>query len=374
MTSTSKRPAIKVAVYVIHSPDVSTFRSANVAKLQKVFAAIQQRRSTNSDGEFQLTRFQVIGRQHEPDSVAREHDLKQITDVRLSDDLQSPYDRLMVPLNVKHISNALKHLEALREISRSGHGSSQGGADQEEINLVLEDDVLYNEQLMEASLVRAMGARPMRWDVLFLGLPTSLDDTSESNIRFQEAASVFKVFPSCESYIVRPEAAARLAERFLPLRFPTNVQLSWLLLGPHAPEVGLHSYIMSPSIFLDGSKYGTCTSTINMNNRLTWNPEYVRMFGLVRGKPDDFTKEDAIEVDRLYEAMNFKNHPDAVYLYAMSFVRRGEHAKAEDMMAKALKQYDANKCVLNRGSEFLNVYCDLFRHLQPDVQIDRETR
>lgn len=365
---------LKIAVYVIHSPDISVFRSANVAKLQKVFTAIQQRRrsstgSGDADSDFQLTRFHVIGRQHEPDSVVRDNDLKQITDVRLSEDLQSPYDRFVVPLNVKHVSNALKHLEALREISRNGHGSQNKD---EEINLVLEDDVLYNEQLMEASLVRAMGARPARWDVLFLGLPTSLDNTNENNIQFQEAASVFKVLPSCESYIIRPDAAARLAERLLPLRFPTNVQLSWLLLGPRAHELGLHAHIMSPSIFLDGSKYGTCTSTINMNNRLTWNPEYVRIFGLVRGKPEEFTKEDGIEVDRLYDAMNFKNHPDAIYLYALSFVRRGDHAKAADFMAKALKQYDANKCVLKRGSEFLNVYCDLFRHLQTDVENEKQ--
>lgn len=351
-----KKKCLRLAVYVVHSPSASVFRSANVAKLHKVFMAIHQKRIKT--GDFELVRFVVIDN-HESDKVADENDLKKITDVK-SDGLPNPYDRLVIPLTTRHVSNSLKHVEAWRKVA-SGNG---GQSDPEnEISLVLEDDVLYNEQLMETSLAKATQSAPLDWDVLMLGLPTSVN-ANDDDIKFQEASAVFKVFPSCESYLIRPHAATRLAQNFLPLRFPTNTQMSWLMLGPRAPDTRIKTYIVSPSVFLDGSKYGTCTSMINMNNRLTWNPEYVRLFGLIRGKTDDLTKEDIAEIDRLYDSMNFKHHPDAMFLYAVSFIRRKDYVKAEDLMEQALKQYEKNKCVQNRTSEFLNAYCDLYRDLQ----------
>ena len=66
--------------------------------------------------------------------------------------------------------------------------------------------------------------------------------------------------------------------------------------------------------------------------------------------------------------MNFKNHPDAIYIYACSLNRRGEHGKAFALMEIAFTMYERNGCILNRTSEFLNTFCDMCVNSQPEIE------
>jgi GR25 family glycosyltransferase involved in LPS biosynthesis len=315
-----------------------------------VFSALSARSNA-----IKVVSFDVVTA-HDPAAITKE----KIQEVALisPEGLKEPFDRLVGTMNVRQLSNAMKHHEALCTISTRALSDTA--------NLIIEDDVLYNEDLLEKSIVAALARAPNAWDLLFLGLPAQDDDSETSELRYSATASVFKCLPACDSYLVTTAAAARLSKAYLPIRFPTNIHLSWLLLHEdNARCPTSNTYVISPSVFIDGSKYGSCTSSINANNRLAWNPAYIRLFTLVRGKASDtYTKETEELIDRTYEAMTFKSHPDAQYLYAISLIKRAQYEKAGELMASALETYEKNNCNVNRSSEFLNAYCDLHRYLQ----------
>lgn len=344
----------KLAVFILHNESLTT-RSVTVAKLKKVFSALSARSTL-----LNLTAFQVIT-SFDPSTISRE----KIQEVALisPEGLSEPFDRLVGSMNLRQLSNALKHHEALVKISNTSSPDT--------VNLVLEDDVLYNEDILDRAISTAIRTAPRDWEVMFTGLPSASDDNDDQEtMKFHATNSLFRCLPSCESYLVSTKAATRLSRSFLPIRFPTNIHISWLLFDTkNHPES--RTYVVSPSIFMDGSKYGTCVSTINANNRLSWNPAYIRLFSLIRATATSSTEKSASEtdnqnalIDRIYESMNFKTHPDAQYLYALSLIKRQNYKKANELMTSAFKTYEKHDCNLNRSSEFLNAYCDLHKYLQ----------
>lgn len=356
---------VPLTVHIIHSDRVKT-RHPAVAKLKKMFAAMTATRSSLSETSpdtLDVKQVDVVHKEHEPDQIPRT-DIAKLAEIS-AQGLDEPFDRLAGSMHLHQLSNALKHFAALSRIAETP-------AEGPRAHLVVEDDVLYNEEILEKSLARALSGAPSDWGIMFLGLPSAINTAREENeqVHYQPIDAVFKVVPSCESYIVTPEAAKKLVAAFLPVRFPTNVHLSWLLLrgNDRLPKTAAPAaYVVTPSVFLDGSKYGTCSSVLNVNNRLSWNPWYLKMFALIRANQGGLPTDAAQTIDKLYESMNFKNHPDAVFLYGLSFMKRGDYLRARDLFTTAYQAYDKNGCIMNRASEFLNLYADLHKFLQADV-------
>lgn len=295
--------------------------------------------------------------------------------------IPEPFAKFSGTMHVNQLSNALNHYAALHRavtvLEKNGNENAYA--------LVLEDDVLYNEETVSECLYRTLtaltaltastdgkpsGSRP---DIVFLGLPSTIrlppdEDGSTTTPRFQSTTEVFKILPSCDSYLVNKGAAATLCAEFLPVRFPTNVHLSYLI-----TTLRLRAEVVSPNIFLDGSKLGAFTSSLNANNRLSWNPAYNKMFTLMHqhasSSAAEQTERDVIienAVEEVYKGMHFKNHPDVLFLYATMHIRRGRPQQAMQFMHEAYKTYVVNGCLLNRGSDFLNTYCDLFAQVQEE--------
>lgn len=363
----------QLAVFVIHSAALKA-RATSVAKLRKIFG-----NGAKNWSRFDVVKFATIDA-FEPADIPRDRiaEFAQVT----AEGLTPPYDQLAGPLHLHQLSNALKHFVALQQIAELTAPGAMG--------LVLEDDVIYNEEALERGMADALDAADEAnatttadpCHILHLGLP-SLADNKDERTRLEVVRDRYKCIPSCESYLVRPNAARSLASGFLPVRFPTHIHLSWLMFEPssgrHTTAVGDGARLVTPSIFVDGSKYGTCSSSINANNRLTWNPWYIKMFNLIRGsaaspaaplESEDDRRRIRAEVKRLHNAMDFKTHPDALYLVSLAHARLGEYEEARSLMESAMKAYESDGCILNRGSEFLNAYCDLHRHLQLDISDD----
>jgi hypothetical protein len=359
---------LKLAVYVIHGKKLAG-RQTGIDKLRQTLSSSEGASSSTtggSSGTCHIDRFEIVddvepeGLQNFADSVDK------IADVS-SRDLVPPFDKLSAPIHVNQLSNAMNHLAALRRIEKAAV------TDPDLVYLVLEDDVLYNEETVTGWLARTLSEAPRNWDVVFLGLPSTIKQTDEE-VRFQRTDEVFKVLPACDSYLITGSMATRLVKRFLPVRFSTNVHLSWLFEQVGGTQVGgtqVNAYVVSHNVFLDGSKLGAYTSSLNVNNRLSWNPWYIRLGTMVQKQNAvEVTRDAGIranlerEIDDLFQSMHFKTHPDILYMYALSLVRRGSFEAARAYMEDAYKMYVGNGCIINRSSEFLNAYCDLFRHLQ----------
>lgn len=250
-------------------------------------------------------------------------------------------------LQIRQVSNSLKHLEALRRVAAQASASSAP-----RFSLVLEDDAVFGDSFKDA-LAHAVRDAPEDADVVFVGLPsTRLPEPGSSASVFDDPLVMYPnggILPACESYLVTPDAARRLVDAFLPLRLPTPAQLTYLFRKKVAKP-----YISVPNVFVDGSKIGVTVSTIDANSQLVWNHDYCHVTELLRqNAPKD-------QFDAAWEKQPFKNHPDCIVQLADSLAQQGLIEEAKDAYERALKTYTENNGVVNTHTEFMKRYMSMY--------------
>lgn len=266
----------------------------------------------------------------------------------LDDEALRPHVRV---LHIRQLSNALKHLEALKRIAALPELVPEAGAGAR-FGLVVEDDAVFGDGMADALWHAAVDA-PADADVVFVGLPsTRMPPPGATASLFDDPLRLFpgNVLPACDSYLVTPAGARRLAQAFMPVRLATHVQLSYLLRKGAAK-----AYVAVPNVFVDGSKVGVATSSIETNNQLVWNQVYCQASELLRtGRAD--VKQLRRDFDEVWKNQAFKEHPDCLVQLADQLAAVGRHGEAQDAYEKALAGYTAQNCIVNTSSEFMKRY------------------
>jgi len=262
-------------------------------------------------------------------------------------------------MHIRQVSNAMGHLEAIKAAAASLSASVPGV---DGWCLVLEDDALFSDSVAE-TLSQVVASVPQDADVVFLGLPSPLA-SKPGEVVFDDALARFELLPACDSYLIRDSAARKLADAFLPIRFATHVHLGYLF-----RSLGMQVRISVPNVFVDGSKLGIFTSSLDANNRLLWNQPYCQMDALLRSKAyaEDVTGTEAAH-EAAWSGQSFKDSADVLALRGAHLARLGKHAEAEAVFARAFEKYSKDGCVLNNDSLFMRNYMALYRHLQPQPQ------
>lgn len=252
---------------------------------------------------------------------------------------------LMRDLRVRQLSNSLKHAAAIQHIASQEQ-------DVETWNVVLEDDAIVEDV---PRLLAACATAPADADMLFFGLPTPLPHPSrEDGPRYDPLLGI-KLLPACESYALRSRTACFLSTAVLPIRFSTEVHLSWLI-----ASTSITTYLTSPNLSVDGSKVGLFVSSIESNNRLRFNTEYMALVDQRWDAPGVDVDDFAARI----QAMPFGRHPDCQVLLGRRLAAAGRHTEAASVFAAALATYQLEGGVVGQDSEFLRSYMDLFKHSQ----------
>jgi GR25 family glycosyltransferase involved in LPS biosynthesis len=261
--------------------------------------------------------------------------------------------QLARPLHVRSISNTLKHHEAILEIAKNYESSGAKYA------LVVEDDAVFSEEQMLDAVTRAIKNAPADAELIFMGLPSkrSADSIVESGkAEYDDVSELIatQVLPACDSYLIACSAADRIASGFLPVRFSTNIQWTYLIRS----GVVRKAYIAVPNAFVDGSKLGVFPSSISTNNQLIWNPGYCQLMSMVAQK-------DVAGFEALWNKQTamLQNHPDALVLLGDYYLISGREKDAEIAYERALKTYEAEGCLVNNTSEFMKRYMSVYRTL-----------
>ena len=332
MTATTPTTTPIAAAFVLHSPTLVN-RAPNVRNLESLLSRMS-------------ASVRVVS-SHEPSEVVG--NVQQLVDLDPSHLEDAAFRPLVRSLQVRQVSSALKHAAALRAIAEDGGDSTA-------FRLVVEDDCLFGDQA-EQVVRGACAAAPADADIVFLGLP-SPKPPGQAPV-FDDVFSVFNLLPACDSYLIRPAAAAKLVAAFFPVRLAANLHLTHLIKAR-----GLSARICVPNAFVDGTKLGVFACAVDANSKLLWNQQFCQMELLLRS---DAPTYNAAEFEALAEAQPFKQHPDVLSLVAQHLERCGRYAEAEQAYGKAVAAYDNNGCIVNNTSEVLRKYAALYRHLQPDL-------
>lgn len=327
----------KVKIYVVHA----SFLDLRKPMLESLVKKLNDSKKFTVNIEYVTA--------HDPDKLDAA-EIKKYVDLTKKPDSTDVFESLIKNMHIKHVSNVMKHFECLKRIA----------ADKSKTDhfIILEDDVVYGDDIVKRlEDVLTMTSTDTEWDMMFLGFP-SLSPIANDTYQFKKTSEMFKILPCCDSYIMKKATAERLVESFLPIKFTTVVQYSYLI-----EKGALNAKMCFPNIFVDGTKLGVYLSSLEPNNRLFLNTDYNRLSSIVR-KDGAFTAEEEKEIKSLVANMKFKTHPDIQYLVGMYEYKKGNFAVAKEIFDAAYNLYTQNGCIINNESEFLMTYMSIFKHFQ----------
>lgn len=336
-------------IYFVHSSGLKE-REQTIVNLQKQVQKYQfknvRRVGVRVIGEYDpnVIPGELIGRAvnysplKEPDDLKEENKTQSITF----------YNQFLKNMHLFQLSSALKHYKALELIANS---------DPDDVNIVLEDDVIYEERacLLIDRLIQKL---PSEYDMVFMGLPSNREIKNRNEMSFQSVSEVFRVLPFADSYVVSQKAAKKLYDEFLPIKFVGHIQLSYLI-----DKLEFKPVLCTPNVFINGSVYGMYLSAVNPNNILIFNNEYMRLRGAAT-REDPLTPQEIAELDEICAKCPIQGNPDFMYAKALYMAKQKKYKEAEKVYESALAIYLANNCIVNHESNFLKDYIRLHKHLQ----------
>ena len=258
------------------------------------------------------------------------------------------YNAFTKNLHVHQLSNSLKHLKALEVIMNDCPDGS--------LNLVLEDDVSFDPNQICGILDKAMKLYETG-SMLFLGLPNNRQNVQEMvSIPTKE---LFEIIPYNDSYLIDKATATTIANAWLPIKYLTNIQFTHV-----AEKAGVRTMQTIPNVFVDGSKIGMFTSSINPNNILMFNHDYMQLRELAM-KEEELTEDEKNKGLKLIEAP-ISQHPDFMYITGLFHQKIGEYEKALKIYENTHEMYKRNMCIINHESQFLKDYIKIHKHFQEE--------
>lgn len=330
-----KTTMLKLKVFIIHA----AFLEYRKPLVESLMGKLNESNNLKVDYEYVL--------ENDPEKINLEDVQKMISLTKTNK--SEFFDQLVRNIHIKQVSNALKHMTALQKAA--------GDSGNYDFYVFIEDDVIYGEDVAKRVYEALQETKTSGADVMFLGLP-SLAPISSDKTTSKPTKEMFKVLPCCDSYAIKPSAVKKILEQFAPVRFSTNIQLSYII--DSTPELSARMII--PNVFLDGSKFGVYISSLESNNRLFLNPDYNKLSQLV--KKETYNKEDHDNIKNALSSIRFKNHPDVMYLAGLYDLKNGEYSKAKDTFENVYNIYTQNGSLLNGESEFLQSYMGTFKHFQ----------
>jgi hypothetical protein len=261
------------------------------------------------------------------------------------------YNTFRRNLHIYQLSNALKHVKVL-EVAAGQTG--------ENINIIMEDDVSFDPSNVFKNIESAI-AKYTAGSILFLGLPNNGRQVPAGQYEAVPTREFFEVIPYNDSYMVDGEAAKKLFDAFMPIRFITNINMNLAI-----EKSGVKSFQTVPNVFVDGSKIGIFTSSLNPNNVLMFNADYMKLREIAT-KAADVTSEEKGIVEKICAQSPCAQHPDFQYMRALFLQKTGDFKEAAKTYQTAHEIYERNTCIINHESAFLKDYIKVFKHLQPQV-------
>ena len=262
------------------------------------------------------------------------------------------YNNFLKNMHTFNLSCTLKHCKAMELIMNE--------STDDDINIVLEDDILFDERIcfLLETFIDKYKSDDVKKDIVFLGLPINKESTNDPS--FIKCNSIFRVLPYCDSYLISKETAQKMYTNFLPIRFISNVQLSYVM-----ELLAIEPFILTPNIFVDGSKYGTSLSTQVPNNSLIFNKEYMQLKALVIKEHN--TPEELKIIDEILEKSPLIKHPDFLHIKAIQLSKQRDFEESKKTYEEALDMYQTNNSILNHESEFLGNYLRLHKQWCRDI-------
>jgi GR25 family glycosyltransferase involved in LPS biosynthesis len=352
-------PTINVNIYVIHYTKLSK-RKNTAIKLKSTFSNILLKAPHVKMNIKEVSKF-------DPETLNQEF-VKRIfksDDVKKDDGENEFFNAFKMDTpHVNFVSNCLKHLDALNMISKNEDITD------DDINMIVEDDVMYDSSFEECFISFLQKNYNKLYDIVYLGYPSSAEEKSAFNAGSENATVLgtdntihllgmnesMKVLPCCDSYVVSKTTAKKIIGAFIPIRYPNNVQMSYII-----DKLQLKIGKTSPNIMIDGSKVGVYPSTITPNNILLFNTSFKYAYKIL--EKQELSNDDIDIIEKIFESNPIKNSADFIFLEGLFNLKTKQYAECKILFDRAIEEYESHHALLNNQSVIIQNYIELCKHI-----------
>jgi hypothetical protein len=266
------------------------------------------------------------------------------------------FNNLISPLNINQISNIEKHKAIYQTICKKD--------DTNALHLVIEDDVLVGEDYinnMKALFKALKNGELTDWDILF----TCLSDVSNSKdeaIALKDSRNQYKILLCKSSYFIRPSLASKLDKYLDVFKYNLKTSMSKYIWD----NKDVRAKVLNKHTFLEGSKLGLFTTSVNNSNFLFQNAHFVQLARLVNN--DQITDEVVREAEKLYKHLEKFENPDILHTMGVMYYKRNDYDNAKKYMTDACDKMRENHGYVSKSSEILNNAINIYQYDQKQLE------
>lgn len=258
------------------------------------------------------------------------------------------FNNSIIPLNTSQISNIEKHRLIYRAIEKNFPN---------DLNLIIEDDVLIGDEYINniKAIFRKLKS-DQEWDIIF----TCVAQVNEKKfIEFQDSRDQYKLLISKSSYFVKGSLAKKLHDYLETFKYNLKVGISKYIWD----NSSVKSYVLNQHTFLEGSKFGIFTTSVNHNNFLFQNGNFLQL--AKKSVAENFSEEDMKEIHNIHKQLENLKNPDISHTMGLIYFKQNKYEKAKEYMLQACKELEDGFGNISKNNEILNNAINIFQYEQP---------
>lgn len=260
------------------------------------------------------------------------------------------FKNLISPINTNQLSNFLKQEKALEMIKNS----------KTKINFIIEDDIMVIDEFANNFLDLLEKIKTHEFDLIFTSV--AINDNS-SEFKFIKSIEYFKVLIAKSSYFITNDCAANLLTYFEKIKFNYKINLSHYI---WENKESVKSLIFNKNLLFEGSKIGLFSTSVNNNNFLYQNGEYVKLAQLI-GNHEYLDDEVVKKAEEIYNSSG-KNNPDFQHSLGLVYYKNKNFKKAKETLIEAILNLKKTDGFICQHNEALNNCINMHQFEQSDIE------
>lgn len=264
-----------------------------------------------------------------------------------NDDINDPdFKSVQVKFNLAQLSNLHKHIHAYDMIKKS----------KTRHNYIIEDDIILLEDHKNNFDNLLKSFHNFDYDILLTCL--AIDDNT-AKIDIMPIHDYFKILITKNSYFIKPETAEKLSEYMTIIRFPMKLSLSKFIFDN---KENIKSYILNKHTIFEGSKIGLFPTSVNMNNYLFQNNNYVILTNMYNNNEQDLNKA-------YKHYMDFgRDNPDFLHILGLLYFKNKRYKEAIEYLKLSVINFKKNDGYMVQFNESINNCINIYQLYQDDIK------
>jgi hypothetical protein len=262
------------------------------------------------------------------------------------------YNDLIMHLNVCQISNFEKHRYIYKLILENTKNS-----DANELHLIMEDDIIILKDYINniSEFIDDLNTSYNEdWDILF----TCLNVVNNPN-KYINVNELYNIIISKSCYVIKnKEICEKLYEATNTFKLSIKLTLSKFIKDNNYKAISYNKIT-----FIEGSKLGLYPSSVNPNNYLFLNNNYIELKKL--SEKNELTDDDIVIAEKIYsDSLNIKSI-DIQNIMGIIYYNYKNYKKAKEYMTTSLN--NLKKCKgysIMKNNEILSNTINIYKYDQ----------